>query len=578
MNITLNEDFVKPPNQSPNITLSILPKFNVKSRGPIPLKIKNNTSKLFILAILLSNDVQQNPGPTIYPCGFCEKPVNWDHLRAICCDNCDIWYHSHCLECTNTDISHLQNSNVSWICCKCNTPNVNSFSFHSYDLESYNSFNVFNTSSNVSDFSVPSLDSTFSPTKHSSPKFQFQNSSRAEHRLSSSSKESTSSDDVFLPVNNPKNRNKLRIITVNCQSIRNKLPSLKECLQYTKPDVIIGCESWLDPAISNSEVFPDGYNKNVIRRDRNKFGGGVFISAKDELELSEIKTDTESDCEIVWCDIKTFQGNVILGSFYRPPGTDTQVIDDLNISITSVLKKSKDKMLILSGDFNLAHIDWDFYDFKVGSPNKEHHEKLLDLCSEHCFEQVQLKPSRGNNILDLVLTNRPSLVNTVSLLPGIADHDIICTDTYIKPKFKKSKKRLIHHFHKANWQEIKTEMKEACSKIVLNQKDVEGKWNDFKDLVNSIISSKVPSKMASNKKNTLPFLSKSDIKKIKKKHKLYKKAKQSGKEEDFLIYKKHKRATQKCIRASHWRHINTVLDESLKEGNSKPFWKYVKSK
>ena len=46
----------------------------------------------------------------------------------------------------------------------------------------------------------------------------------------------------------------------------------------------------------------------------------------------------------------------------------------------------------------------------------------------------------------------------------------------------------------------------------------------------------------------------------------------------FLIYKKHKRATQKCIRASHWRHINTVLDESLKEGNSKPFWKYVKSK
>ena len=235
-------------------------------------------------------------------------------------------------------------------------------------------------------------------------------------------------------------------------------------------------------------------------------------------------------------------------------------------------------MLILSGDFNLAHIDWDFYDFKVGSPNKEHHEKLLDLCSEHCFEQVQLKPSRGNNILDLVLTNRPSLVNTVSLLPGIADHDIICTDTYIKPKFKKSKKRLIHHFHKANWQEIKTEMKEACSKIVLNQKDVEGKWNDFKDLVNSIISSKVPSKMASNKKNTLPFLSKSDIKKIKKKHKLYKKAKQSGKEEDFLIYKKHKRATQKCIRASHWRHINTVLDESLKEGNSKPFWKYVKSK
>ena len=189
LNITLKDDFVKPSiqSQSPNITLSILPKHNVKSRGPTPLKINKNSGKLFLLAILLSNDVQQNPGPTTYPCGFCDKPVTWEHQRAICCDTCDVWYHSHCLECTNTDITLLQNTNVSWICCKCNTPNVDSFSFHSYDLESFNLFSVLNATENTSCFPIQSsLDSTFSPIKHSSPKFRFPSSIRAEHNLSNS--------------------------------------------------------------------------------------------------------------------------------------------------------------------------------------------------------------------------------------------------------------------------------------------------------------------------------------------------------------------------------------------------------
>ena len=64
------------------------------------------------------------------------------------------------------------------------------------------------------------------------------------------------------------------------------------------------------------------------------------------------------------------------------------------------------------------------------------------MCNFHSLEQVQLQPSRGDNILDLVLTNRPSLINSVSLIPGIADHDSICTDIMIKPKYCKQKKNV----------------------------------------------------------------------------------------------------------------------------------------
>ena len=38
---------------------------------------------------------------------------------------------------------------------------------------------------------------------------------------------------------------------MNCQSIKNKRSSLKESVDYIKPDAIIGCESWLSLDYTN---------------------------------------------------------------------------------------------------------------------------------------------------------------------------------------------------------------------------------------------------------------------------------------------------------------------------------------
>ena len=83
------------------------------------------------------------------------------------------------------------------------------------------------------------------------------------------------------------------------------------------------------------------------------------------------------------------------------------------------------------------------------------------ICSDHKFEEVQMQPSRGENILDLGLTNRSNLINAVTLLPAIgnADHHTICTYSEIKPKYNRQKRRTIYLFHKANWEEIKISLK-----------------------------------------------------------------------------------------------------------------------
>ena len=41
-----------------------------------------------------------------------------------------------------------------------------------------------------------------------------------------------------------------------------------------KPDIIVGCESYLDDSYTSSETFPVGYN--IYRKDRAVGGGGVL--------------------------------------------------------------------------------------------------------------------------------------------------------------------------------------------------------------------------------------------------------------------------------------------------------------
>ena len=105
---------------------------------------------------------------------------------------------------------------------------------------------------------------------------------------------------------------------MNCQSIRNKKAQLNESVEYIKPDAIIGCESWLGAEHKDAEIFPDNYKKNVFRKDRNKNGGGVFISVHDKFNSTSVE-NSENNCELQWTEIQTKSKSIILGSYHRPP-------------------------------------------------------------------------------------------------------------------------------------------------------------------------------------------------------------------------------------------------------------------
>ena len=58
------------------------------------------------------------------------------------------------------------------------------------------------------------------------------------------------------------------MLNFNFQSIKTKQGQLYNLLDTcsTKPDIIFGTETWLDPSIKDSQIFPPGYN--IFRNDR----------------------------------------------------------------------------------------------------------------------------------------------------------------------------------------------------------------------------------------------------------------------------------------------------------------------
>ena len=93
----------------------------------------------------------------------------------------------------------------------------------------------------------------------------------------------------------------LRILIMNCQSVKNKKAELHTIIDSAKPDIILGNESWLTHDIKNSEIFPDSFD--AIRKDRvDDAHSGVFIAFRRDLLCTET-LELGTECEIVWCKL-----------------------------------------------------------------------------------------------------------------------------------------------------------------------------------------------------------------------------------------------------------------------------------
>ena len=73
----------------------------------------------------------------------------------------------------------------------------------------------------------------------------------------------------------------------------------------------------------------------------------------------------------------------------------------------------------------------------------------------HSLTQIVDFPTRINNILDVFITNRPSLVKQCYPQPGISDHEVVYVESYIKAPIQQGHKRKLYNWSKADLEKFK---------------------------------------------------------------------------------------------------------------------------
>ena len=148
-------------------------------------------------------------------------------------------------------------------------------------------------------------------------------------------------------------KNDLSVMQINTRGLLNKIDHLRDIINYSHPDVILLCETWLNTRTLDL-VEIKGYKLvSKIRVDR--IGGGVGILMKKELRTrcrDDLCVEMQA-LEHVVVELKTDTKNILLVSGYRPPNTSVKTMLQDYKRLLANLKRCKHHELIIGLDHNL---------------------------------------------------------------------------------------------------------------------------------------------------------------------------------------------------------------------------------
>ncbi len=114
-------------------------------------------------------------------------------------------------------------------------------------------------------------------------------------------------------------------------------------------DILCLNETRLDNSISNSEVENRGYE--LVRRDRNRDGGGVAIYLRNNIPFLERSDLISDNVEALCLEIRKPKSKpVLVSTWYRPPDSNIELLECFEKFLQKIDDENKE--MIITGDFN----------------------------------------------------------------------------------------------------------------------------------------------------------------------------------------------------------------------------------
>ena len=187
------------------------------------------------------------------------------------------------------------------------------------------------------------------------------------------------------------------------------------------------------------------------------------------------------------------------------------------------------------GDFNYPGINWiDGSGFTNSTSSEE--QQFADFIMDHYFYQLVDKPTRVNNILDLVLSNSPISIASVESGPSLADagvpsdHYPVIFEIEVKLELKNACKRHCYVFKNADFDSLNKDLSllplSAGVEEISTPEDLNEAWKQWSDLVFAAIDTHI-SKAPRRGANKPPWINKELAKAINKKKTLWRRIRKS---------------------------------------------------
>ena len=288
-----------------------------------------------------------------------------------------------------------------------------------------------------------------------------------------------------------------KIAHINIRSLRNKVEDIQELLLRNDIMVLGVSETWLDDAVSNSEVSVPGYH--LIRRDRPKSkGGGVCVYYRFDLSLREHNFPATAEChEMIWLTIGWSRTDTVQLCFaYRPPDSPAVFWEALS-NVTESQKLSSKHPTIILGDFNANAFD----------PESYHCKRMHEYCRQNDLVQCVRDPTHWPNgtCLDLVLASSDTAQKLfVSCTPvTCSDHSLVIARYKCNPKVKQKVVRTRRRMDNVDMNKFKNDISNAVSELD-ETADLNRYHTDWQECISSLLDSAAPTVTSSQSFNNCP--------------------------------------------------------------------------
>ena len=367
-----------------------------------------------------------------------------------------------------------------------------------------------------------------------------------------------------------------------------KLLELQTYIFQYSPDIVILNETWLKNTINSKEIIPGDVYK-VFRRDRSclshppdpnnpkKFkrnGGGVLIAIKDSLNLNpkEIKTSCKAEILSVELTLPN-KKKISISTHYRVGTLGIDSLNELRDHLYNIFRAKKYKNNFIVGDMNLEAVNW-----QDNSSNNNLLSSYVDLFSDIGVSQlISESAHRSGNILDILLSDTPELVNDVRVhLPGCftnSDHSPLTFGLRMIIKRKKADKKSIYNYKKANWTNLNRDLNRVDWHFILDTTEPDFGWNIFKKKFLLLCDKHIPK--IKIKESFLPPWFDSDVFKLNKKKEHFRKLfKESKNPQHYKKFSSLRKKLKTLIKAK----MRSNFDDDLCPNTiTKKFWSSLKS-